>query len=119
MISATVFSPGAFDGYAVRDGGDALALDALCPRGRLREDGVRALGLDADDAHAGVGLLDAGGHARQQPAAPDGDDDGVHRGQDAEYLKADCPLPGHHLVVVEGVQEGRVSSSRQISMAFS
>ena len=99
--------PGAFDGDAVRDGGDALGGDALTLV-EAAPDGVGALRLDADDADARVHLLYAGGDAREQPAPADGYDDGVHRGQLAEYLEADCPLPGHDLVVVEGVEEGGV-----------
>ena len=43
----------------------------------------------------------------QKPAAAHGHDDGVHRRQLAEYFQRDGALPGHDLIVVEGVQEGR------------
>ena len=71
---------------------------------RLR-DRVRALGLHADDLHAGVDLLDARGHAGKQAAAAGRHDDDVRRGQIAEDLEAERALTGNDLGVIVGVQE--------------
>jgi hypothetical protein len=80
---------------------ELLAL-ALLQRG---SDARGALGLDAD--HAGVGpALDRGGHSRDQPAAADRDDHGIHLGEFLDDFQAERPLPGHHVGVVEGVDVG-------------
>ena len=71
---------------------------------RLR-DRVRALGLHADDLHAGVDLLNARGHAGKQAAAAGRHDDDVRRGQIAEDLEAERALTGNDLGVIVGVQE--------------
>ena len=92
------------DGDAVGDGGHGVGLDIAVRMERLR-DRVRALGLHADDLHAGVDLLDARGHAGKQAAAAGRHDDDVRRGQIAEDLEAERALTGNDLGVIVGVQE--------------
>ena len=71
---------------------------------RLR-DRVRALGLHADDLHAGIDLLDARGHTGEQSAAAGRHDDDIRRGQVAEDLQTERALTRNDLGVVVRVQE--------------
>ena len=84
---------------------------ASCTRRPWRTDCSHGVGVDrlhADDADLGPHRLDVGGHAGDQPAAADGDEDGVDRplvlAQDLHRHRA---LAGDHVGVVEGVHEGQ------------
>ena len=80
-------------------GGQGAVLEALIhTRGKL--------GLHTVDLHVGVEMLDGIGHAREQSAAADGDDDGLYVGELVEDLQTDGALPRDDLVIVEGMDEG-------------
>ena len=68
--------------------------------------GRRALGLNAVHLDIGVQTLDGKGHAGDQAAAADGDNDGVHVLDLLGQLQSNGALPGNHVGVVKGVDEG-------------
>ena len=62
--------------------------------------------LHADDLHVGAHGLDRHGHAADESAAADGNDDLLHVGHLVENLKADRALTGDDIGIVERVGEG-------------
>ena len=86
--------------------GDAVGLDPddLAALEGERH-GVRALRLDAVDADRGAPLLDRRGHARDETAAADPDDDDVEVGQVLDELEADRAVAGDDGRIVERVDE--------------
>ena len=67
---------------------------------------VRVLGLNADDPDVGPERLEVGGDARDQPSAPDGDEDSVDRaGVLTEQFHRNRALAGDHVGIVERMHE--------------
>jgi len=96
------------DGGAVGEEADVGQGDAAAFLHAL-DHGVGVDGLYADDADLGAQLLDVGGHAGNQAAAADGDEDGVDgTGVLAQDLHAYGALAGDDVRVVEGVDEGEL-----------
>src|SRR3954454_5899335 len=76
--------------------------DALTEGDRVRR---RALGLDPHEGDLGVQRLHRCRDAGQQPAASCRDEDRAHVGTLLEDLHAAGRLPGHDVLVVEGMHE--------------
>lgn len=95
------------DGQAVRQsrlGGDASAMP-------FRKGGSEAGGigrLDANDFDARLQVFECRGDTRHQPAATDGDDDGVHVRHLLDYFQTERSLAGDdgQIVVAVDVSEG-------------
>ena len=97
--------PRLLDSDAVGNGGHAgQALD-LSRLYRIVHAG-RACRLDAVDLGTGIHGLDGAGDARDQTAAANGHDDGIHIVQLVEDLQTDGALAGDHVLVVKGVDKG-------------
>jgi len=65
------------------------------------------VGLYGDDFNIGADLLEKGGHACRQPAATDGDENGINRLRMlADDFHADGALSGDDVRVVEGRDVG-------------
>ena len=92
-------------GGAVTEQSDVVKFDDLT---RIDTSGhcVRVLGLDTDDPNAGPERLEVDGDARDQPSAPDGDEDGVDRsGVLTEQFHRNRALAGDHIGIVERMHE--------------
>src|SRR5699024_5983732 len=87
-----------------KGGGGVQGLVAVIPHRQIHAGGPRR--LDAVDLDVGPQALDGEGDARDQPAAPDGDDHRIQVGQLVQDLQADGPLPGNDQLVVVRVDEG-------------
>ena len=76
--------------------------------------GGRVGGLDADDAHARVELLDVGGDATDQATAPHRHEDRIDLAAGlADDFHADGALPRDHIRIVEGMHESQPLGARQ------
>lgn len=101
------------DGQAVsecRSGGDA---DRKITIERDFEGGG-GCGFDADDLNGGFERFDGGTDAGEEPAAADGDEDGVKVGKLFEEFQANSALAGDDVGVVETRDEGEMSIGREL-----
>src|SRR6185312_12944425 len=106
------------DGDAVREYADALQDHASPGLQRLvHRRGV--LGLDTDDAHPRVEILDEDRDAGNEPSATDRNEYGIELPAAlARDLHADRALPGDHVGVVEGMHEREISLTAQLRCAL-
>ncbi|KAG0759979.1 hypothetical protein G6F22_019237 [Rhizopus arrhizus] len=91
------FSAHHLDGGAVREQAHVVQLHASAGA-HATQHGVGVFGLHTDDLDLGPQLFDVGGHAGDQAAAADGDEDGVDRAwMLAQDLHAHRALAGDHI----------------------
>ncbi len=76
-----------------------------------------AVHRNADHPDGRVGRLQGDGDARDEAAARQGDDDGVHLGQVLDQLQADRALPGDDRRVVERIDPDQPSLGLEVERA--
>ena len=102
-----------FDRGTVAEQADVLEPDPPTRLDRAGH-GVGIERLHADDADLGPDRLHVRGNARDQPAATDGDEDGLERVRMlAQDFHADRALPGNHVGIVERMHEDEPAAFAQ------
>ncbi len=71
---------------------------------------VGAFGFDTDDAALRAEGAGNGGAAGKQPAAAERDDEGIEGAIVFPQFEGDRALPGHHMGVVEGLNDGEAAA---------
>ena len=70
------------------------------------------LGFHGDDFHPRPQRLDHRGDTREETPAADRDDKCVKIGDLVQHFEGECPLAGHDVQIVEGMNEREAFSTR-------